>query len=499
MNHTNSVEQRKALFLEKATKVHGTTYDYSKVVYVRAQEKVEIVCKVHGSFFQYPDTHSRGSKCGCPACGREKSKPTKFCKRLTTEEFVAQCAKHHGSFYSYEKTEYTGKINQVTITCHRHGDFSQKAENHKNGYGCPKCGIEKAHNHFRSSTEEFIEKSKKVHGDIYNYSKSKYIGKEFPITITCSKHGDFSLDKANYHYLGHKQGCPKCSMAGTSKQEQELIDFVKSLGLKVITGDRSIIKPLELDIVIPELKVAIEYNGLYWHSEQMGKDRTYHLNKLTLATQAGYRLIQIFEDEWVSKTGIVKSRLTHILGKAVERRLFARKLSAKQISVTEANSFFETTHIQGKCAARLAYGLFEGKELVAAISFGANRFTKEKELELIRFATSATIVGGFSKLLSLFKKGNPEVKSLTSYSDRRWSVGNVYEKNGFSYAGSSQPGYFYSDSTGVRINRVVFQKHKLEKILRVFDPSKTETENVVANGYFRIFDCGMDKWVLNLV
>jgi hypothetical protein len=499
MNHTNSVAQRKQIFLNNAIEVHGDRYDYSKVVYTRAQEKVEIVCREHGSFWQTPDSHSRGPKCGCPACGKIKCIPKEFKVRLTQEKFLEQCLNAHGNYYSYEKTVYIGKTNNVTITCYKHGDFTQKAENHKNGAGCPECGIEKAHNHFRASTEEFIRKSIKAHGNVYTYSNSVYSGKDLPITITCKKHGDFILDKANYHYLGHKQGCPKCSMAGTSKQEQEVVSFIKSLGLTIIEGDRSIIKPFELDIVIPELKIAIEYNGLYWHSEQAGKDKNYHLSKLKLATEVGYRLIQIFEDEWVNNTSIVKSRLSHILGKGSLNKVFARKLTVSSISVKEANSFFEKHHIQGKCAARLAYGLFNNTELVAAISFGANRFTKEKELELIRFATSVNVVGGFSKLLSFFFKQNPEIKNLTSYSDRRWSVGNVYEKNGFKYAGSSQPGYFYANNEGIRINRVTFQKHKLSSILKVFDPDKSEVENVIANGYFRIFDCGMDKWTLSKV
>lgn len=496
MNNTNSAGQRKQIFLDKCEIVHGDTYDYSKVVYINAREKVEILCKVHGSFWQVPDAHSKGI--GCRACGFAKCKPSSFSKRLSTDEFVKQAKECHGNFYDYSKTEYTGKINQVTIICPIHGEFTQKAENHKNGAGCKQCGIDKAHTHFKSSTEEFIAKSVLVHKDTYNYVNSVYTGKNYPIVITCKIHGDFTVDKASYHYLGHKVGCLKCSMSGTSKQEQALAEFVTSLGFSPIFNDRKLIAPLELDIVLPELNIAIEYNGLYWHSEQAGKNREYHLNKTKAVESKGYRLIQIFEDEWVLKTDIVKARLTHILGKATQRRMFARKLESKKITTKEANEFFEKNHIQGKCTARLAYGLFDKEELVAAISFGANRFTKEKELELIRFSTSANIVGGFSKLMSLFKKENPEVKSLTSYSDKRWSVGGVYEKNGFTYAGSSQPGYFYANQEGIRINRVKMQKHKLATELKVFDPSKTEVENVIANGYFRIFDCGMDKWVMSL-
>ena len=269
-------------------------------------------------------------------------------------------------------------------------------------------------------------------------------------------------------------------------------------GLETVVGDRTIIKPLELDIVIPELKIAIEYNGLYWHSEQAGKDKGYHLNKLNLANKAGYRLIQIFEDEWINKRSIVESKLRHILGKDTDTKVFARKLTVSTVSSKEATTFFDTHHVQGGCSASKHYGLFNGDVLVACISFGVNRFTKEGGIELIRYATSCNVVGGFSKLMKHFQRQNPEVKSLTSYSDRRWSEGDVYEKNGFTLEGVSQPSYFYANNEGVRYNRVLFQKHKLEKKLTTFDPSKTEVENMLANGYFRVFDCGTHKWVLEL-
>lgn len=499
MNHTNSIEQRKNIFLENSKKIHGDTYDYSKVVYTRAQEKVEIICREHGSFWQVPDAHRLGR--GCPTCGRVKCSRPGYAKLLTLSQFIAQCRKHHGDFYSYEKTKYTGKVNPVIITCPIHGDFTQKAENHKNGAGCIKCGISKAHTHFRATTEEFIRKSKKIHGDTYDYSKSEYKGKDYPINITCKNpaHGDFTLGKANWHYLGHKQGCPKCSMSGTSTQEQEIAKYIQSLDIEIIQNDRSLISPLEIDIVIPSLKIAIEYCGLYWHSEQRGKDKDYHLNKLELTNSIGYRLITIMEDEWVNRQDIVKSRLKHILGKDTDKRLFARKLEIKKVSSAASREFFDEYHIQGTCGASWMYGLFDKEKMVACISFGINRFTKEAGCELIRYATSYNIVGGFSRLLKHFIRENPTIKSISSYSCRRWSEGNVYSKNGFELGGTSQPSYFYiKPGETIRYNRVLFQRHKLSSKLENFDESKTEVQNMIANGYSRIFDCGCLKWILNL-
>jgi G:T-mismatch repair DNA endonuclease (very short patch repair protein) len=636
MNHINTLEQRKNIFISRSTEVHNGKYDYSKVVYVRAQEKVEIVCPEHGSFWQVPDSHSRGAKVGCPSCGRRKSSPVTFSVRLSQEEFITKCKEVHDNFYGYENSVYTGVANYITITCPKHGSFEQRAYNHRNGTGCPSCNIEKRTGNLRKSPEKFIEQSKlvhgetykyegivyngshekvgitcqvhgtfyqtpakhlmgqgcplcgrlnigiyqiptqeefiskciSVHGDKYDYSRTKYTKSQEKIEIICKVHGPFYQtpgshinaesgcpvcgnelrrlnqvlskeeylkafaeahgDKYDYSkvvYISAKneveiickelnhgsffktpnkhtgtraEGCPKCSHSGTSVQEQELATFVKSLGLTILENDRTIIKPYEIDIVVPELKIGIEYNGLYWHSEQAGKSKTYHLDKLNKATEAGYRLIQIFENEWTHKKEIVKNRIRHILGKDTGIRLFARKLTLAKVTSKQARDFFTTYHIQGPCPARVAYGLFNGEDLVACMSFGINRFTKEKGIELIRYATAHNVVGGFSKLLSYFKKENPDIKSVTSYSDKNWSVGNVYEKNGFEYIGSSSPGYFYSDSTAVRINRVAMQAHKLKDKLEIYDENLTEVQNVTRNGYLRVFDSGQDKWELKL-
>jgi hypothetical protein len=128
-----------------------------------------------------------------------------------------------------------------------------------------------------------------------------------------------------------------------------------------------------------------------------------------------------------------------------------------------------------------------------------NRFTKEAGVELIRYATSINVVGGFSRLLKHFIKSNPEVKAITSYSCRRWSQGNVYSHNGFVLTGISQPSYFYvKPGEEIRYNRVLFQKAKLADKLEIFNPELTEVENMVNNGYYRIFDNGCHRWEIKL-
>lgn len=509
MNHlTHSPEDRKKLMLEKARKVHGDKYDYTKVVYKTAQVKIEIVCPSHGPFWQSSDAHVNGR--GCPACGREKSKATAHLSTSTQEEYLEKVGKVHGNYYSYDKTKYLGRTKDIIITCPVHGDFQQKASNHLIGAGCPICGIEKAHAHYLQTTNDFITKSKKVHGDKYDYSISEYKGKDHPVIVNCKTHGPFLLKKAHHHYLGHQTGCPKCSMSGTSKQEQALAEYVASLFTgdekeEILFNTRTFIKPLELDILVQSRKIAIEYNGSYWHSTQAGKSPRYHLEKTKAVESRGYQLIHVMEYEWINYPEIVKARLAHILGKAdqteAKEKYFARKLHIKPISKIAADVFFRKYHIQGTCAFAQQFALYNDKEeVVACMSFGRNRFSVEKEMELIRYATKGNVVGGFSKLLAEFKRNNPKVEELTSYSDKRWSQGNVYQKSGFVKVGESNPGYCYVSPDGERLNRVSCQKHKLPLLLGdKFDPSKSETKNMASAGYAQIYDCGMDKWSLKLL
>jgi len=147
--------------------------------------------------------------------------------------------------------------------------------------------------------------------------------------------------------------------------------------------------------------------------------------------------------------------------------------------------------------------LFEGTELLACMTFCAPRYKSKKDtevstIELLRYATKGSVVGGFSKLLSYFIKNHTEYSRVTSYSDRRWSVGNVYQVVGFNKESTSTPSYDYVDAKGGRYGRQTYMKHKLEKILKVYNPKLSEVENCKNNRLYRIWNCGMDKWVLTL-
>lgn len=291
---------------------------------------------------------------------------------------------------------------------------------------------------------------------------------------------------------------PVCDCHKTKHSMQnEVEDYILSIlgnNIQIKRDDRSIISPLELDIYIPSLKIAIEFDGKYWHnSERISKN--YHLNKTKLCEEKGIKLIHIFEWEWNNPVvrELIQKRLKNLLDKK-QNRIFARKCVVKEISTELAKSFILEQHLQGYCPATIKLGLFYNDELVSVMTFGKPRFNNKYQYELLRFCSKYPVVGGASKLLVYFER-KYKPTSLISYANRCWSskLDNVYEKIGFKLIDESDPNYIYISSNGDKIfTRYQCQKHKLKKLLgeNNFDSSKTELENMTKNKFLRIFDCG---------
>jgi len=284
------------------------------------------------------------------------------------------------------------------------------------------------------------------------------------------------------------------SRHGVSYPEQQLFQFVQSLCPDAISSDRLLLKPKELDIVVPSKRIAIEFHGLAWHCEIRGKkSQKYHLEKLEKCNDAGYHLIQVLSNEWNKQQELVKSRIATKLGHG--KKIFGRNCTVQQITSQQADEFLKQTHIQGSCVSAVAFGLFNDDKLVAVMTFGKPRFNKQFEWELLRLSTAlnTSVVGGASKLFKAFVKSyNP--LSVISYCDRRWNNGNVYDRLGFVHSRTSGPNYWYVSNSRHLHNRMQFQKHKLSKKLATFDPELTEWENMQVNGYDRFWDCGNSVW-----
>jgi len=276
--------------------------------------------------------------------------------------------------------------------------------------------------------------------------------------------------------------------------EQEILDFLKTCTANVICGDRKILGNKELDIYLPDHKLAIECNGSYWHSEKQGKDSKYHLSKTEQCLVQGIQLIHIWEHDWIQQQELITSRIKAKLG--LNATIYARCTEIRHVDSNEVKLFLIKNHIQGYCVSSENYGLYHDNILIALMTFSKPRFTKIYDWELIRYCSKQGIhvVGGAGKLFKYFAKThNP--KSVISYSDRMWNTGGMYKQLGFEHNHSSKPAYYYTVDYKLFENRVSYQKHKLKDKLETFDPNLTEWQNMQANGYDRIWDCGNDVWV----
>jgi len=295
-----------------------------------------------------------------------------------------------------------------------------------------------------------------------------------------------------------KDICPYCrEIATKSHAEIEILDFVRSIVKDaVLSGNRSKIFPLELDIYIPSLELAIEYCGLYWHSELLGKNKDYHLNKVNQCRTKGIRLITIFEDEWFHSKEIVKSRLAAIIGRS-EIKIGARKCTIQSLDNKTAKNFCQDNHIQGKGSAFKSYGLFYKDQLVSVMTFTKPNISKgarsvDRNIwEINRYCSliNYNVAGGASRLFAKFiNDSNPD--HVISYSDLRWSAGGVYNNLGFKHSHQTPPSYWYIDfNLCKRKHRFALRKNKQD------DVNLTEWQNRQNQGWNRIWDCGNDKWI----
>lgn len=473
-------------FIEKASFLHQGQYIYDKVVYTVSSAKITVGCPLHGYFEVTANNHiSKSNLCGCPICGGTR--------KLSKNEFLARAIKVHGHKYNYSKIVYDGTQKHITIICPEHGEFRQTPTRHMNGRGCHKCGGTK-----KISIKEAIIKAIGIHKGIYSYNKvdltSDYSD---TVIITCPKHGDF--EQSMKFHLSRKWGCPVCSYR-SSKNEVEISEYISQY-VNIIPRERNILKPKEIDIWIPSLKIGIEYHGLYWHTTT--KIGFAHREKWEMAQKAGIRLIQIFEDEWLEKQDIVKARLLAFLGKAEKRD--ARKLTIKTIEWSEAKTFLHKTHIQGSGPSGAAYGLYDADLLVAVATFGKSRSgamtgaKTEGEYEVLRYASIGVVRGGFTKLLAKFIK-NYSPTRLISYCDLRYGTGNLYEKAGFKLECITPPDYWWVPKGQIRrIPRYATQKHKLanssHEFHKFYAPDKTERQICEEAELEKIHGVGSQKWV----
>lgn len=313
------------------------------------------------------------------------------------------------------------------------------------------------------------------------------IGTTYPVKCaTCGEEYDVSLE------YGRSMQCRSC-YPSSSAAEQEIVEYLRSIdpSIQVLCNDRLTIGPKELDINIPEHKLAIEHNGLFWHSEEKVGTK-YHREKSAACNDIGMKLFHVYQDEWKHRKEIVKSMLAYRVGQ-ISKSIPARKLTARTLSPKEAREFFEANHLSGHVLASAYHGLVDGDEdVICAISLRFPFHKKNRDaVEIARFATKTftTCPGGFSKLLKCAIKFARIVKrsKLITYADLNIGDGKTYSSNGFTYIHDTPLSYWYTDGNR-RYNRFKYRAQN----------GMTEREYASACGVWRIYGAGSSLFEMEL-
>lgn len=479
-------------FIAKSKTIHGEDhYDYSEIEYTGSHNKVTLICKIHNNRFQIaPYAHiANKNPQGCKLCGYEKRV---IPHQKSNDTFIAQCKEKWE--YDYSITQYISKTQKIKFVCKEHGVQEQLPANHLRN-GCAMCNL--GGRPHKYTPKNFVSKCQEKHPNC-NYTNTEYIGSHDPIKIKCAIHG-VEFERLAYIHFNSLHGCPFCAAEASSSQgEKELRDFVRSFYKgKILSNDRDVLGGKELDIYCPDVNIALEYHGCFFHSELFAKPYK-HRHKADLCVRNNIKLIQVFDYEWETKREIVQSRIKSIFGKN-DRVIPGRKVQVRYLTLAEKNNFLAKNHLQGADHSSVYIGLVFGDEIVGCMTFGCARFDKTFDgLELIRYCLSlnTTVIGGAEKLLKFFSKNHKD--KVVSYADRRWSIGGIYERLGFTLIPGRKivPNYFYYH---LGTKEILSRQKCVKKNLLKENPDKkdmSEHDIMRELGYVRVFDAGNLKYIL---
>jgi len=463
-------------------KIRELGYSVVKMDYQNENSKLVLKCTIHGEFTI--DWASLKGNHGCSKCGYIRVGE----KTRTPLEEIKQKVQSLG--YELLSKSYDSWDQKLILNCNKHGEFKKTVYSINIGQGCQGCGYDSSGNIRRKTQKQFEEEA----ADKGYTVLGTYSGASHKIRLNCIVHGEFVIVPGDL-IQGH--GCQKCSLS-YSKPQGELFDFIKEQCSDTIENTRAIIKPQELDVYVPSLKLGIEYCGLRWHSEQFQDDKNYHYVKMKKCQTKDVRLITIFEDEWLEKKHQIKNHLLSVLGKS-SIKIGARKTEIKEVPKTEALKFLQETHIQGGVRLEIAFGLYYQSELVGIITGNKHHRHGQDEafvLNRMSFKHGVSVQGGSSKLLKhlISYAKSAGYSKIVSWSDNRWSEGNVYLKTGFILMEDLKPDYSYVKNQ-TRISKQSCQKKNL---LKKGATGSTELEMAKSLGYSRIWDCGKKRWEIQL-
>ncbi len=492
------------------------------------KNRVKNECEICEKNFETVESRSRRF---CSEECRRKYNKTEECNRKRVESHKKTTQEKYGEDFYFQTDEFKEKAKETKIE--RYGKKNYKnvkkaKKTKKERYGDPNYNnkekmLETLNQRYESRNGQFIENISQTreYRETQRQNQIDVIDKKLPSHISrgfgvedyngvrnsegmfyykffCSKCEETFMDKFDY---GNFPSCPSCDRPsqGVSKIENEVCEYVKSIlpdQTEVFENDNELLGRKEIDIYVPEKNVAIEFNGIYWHSENGGgKDKDYHLKKTEACEEAGIQLIHIFENEWILNRDVVERKLAHILKSSSDDAVHERNCRVETITNEEAQVFLEEHHLQGSFECTFNLGLFLENELVGVMTFERFLTDNSNSWTIKRFALSKRVEGAAKKLFTEFRRRKGPDKVVIHLDRRRSSkLDNVYDNIGFELE-ITDPNYYYFKESSVQLyDQNSFRKEVLNEKLENFDSDLTEWENMQRHGYDRIWDCGHLKY-----
>jgi len=426
----------------------------------------------------------------CDYCGNEKM--LKYCKYIKN-------IKHHNIYCCSNKCAYQLKNKKTNVEKYGVDSFS-KTDDYKLKF--KKMSLK---NYGFDNPSKNFNIRKKISENKFDFWKNKLKEEYNVISINnhnyemkcdCGKDHNFFIDRDVLHNRKQLKTilctiCHPIKSYFNSGMEINVRNYIcDNYYNEILFNSRLLGK--ELDIYVPKLKLAFEFNGVYWHNE-MNKPNNYHQEKTELCEKNNIQLIHIYEDDWLYKNDIVKSMILSKLGKT-ENKIESNKCEIREITDNKlVREFLEKNHIQGFIGSSVKIGHFHKNELLSLMTFGKRRKKNtEDEYELLRFCNrlNTNVIDSRDKLFKYFVK-NYSPKMIITYSDRSWDTGDLYRKLGFEFIGKTQPNYYYVIDR-IKHHRFNYRKDKLIK--EGFDKNKSEHEIMLGRGIYRIYDSGNLKF-----
>ena len=480
--------------IKKNLKSHQTKILTTENQYQNVRQKLTLLCpqcdqEYHCSFFDFKRKENKI----CTPCSKKNVGKKKIISIDRNELDIFNDIRIISEQEQYLREE---KIRCQCLKCQH--IFEEKyhillRKKNKNLLSCSKCNMDNKNKKLRKETFEKTKQFCRDNNIKFVSTENEFVsGDEYFMCEKCQNkfhrpHKYFNKET----YPMRTELCQKCSQTNIVSNEEKIIkDFLKDLNIDLIENDRTILNGKELDIYSPDHKIAIEINGLYYHSELKGVDKNYHLNKTMMCEKQNIQLLHFWDYEINNKIDIVKSIIKSKLNK-FDKKIGARKLEIVEITHIDALKFMNDNHLHGFCTAKYHIALIDNKQIVSVISLGKSR--TDNNWEIIRFATSngIQVIGGYSKLIN-YIRNKMKIINIISFADRRLSNGNLYLKSGWKLIGISDPCYWYFKNKKL-FHRSSFMKHKL-KSYPEFDHNLTEWQIMIKMGYDRIWDCGNLKF-----